>query len=73
MEDLISIVNRLNEHGVSFHSFQETITMKINQPIDQEGYQNIDFFCLQLIPKRVNLIVQEQKEQIELASGKSNL
>ena len=27
MEDLISIVNRLNERGVSFHSFQENITM----------------------------------------------
>ena len=27
MEDLISIVNRLNERGVSFHSLQENITM----------------------------------------------
>lgn len=27
MEDLISIVNRLNECGVSFHSLQENITM----------------------------------------------
>ncbi len=27
MEDLISIVNRLNERGVSFHSIQENITM----------------------------------------------
>ena len=27
MEDLISIVNRLNERGVSFHSVQENITM----------------------------------------------
>ena len=27
MEDLISIVNRLNERGVSFHSHQENITM----------------------------------------------
>ncbi|EOV3185504.1 recombinase family protein [Enterococcus faecalis] len=27
MEDLISLVNRLNEQGVSFHSTQENITM----------------------------------------------
>ncbi|ELA94218.1 transposon Tn552 DNA-invertase BinR [Enterococcus faecium EnGen0018] len=27
IEDLISIVNRLNERGVSFHSLQENITM----------------------------------------------
>ena len=27
MEDLISIVNRLNECGVSFHSLQENITI----------------------------------------------
>lgn len=27
MEDLISIVNRLNEHGVSFYSLQENIKM----------------------------------------------
>lgn len=27
MEDLISIVNKLNDHGVSFHSIQENITM----------------------------------------------
>ena len=27
MEDLISIVNRLNERGISFHSLQENITM----------------------------------------------
>lgn len=27
MEDLITIVNRLNNHGVSFHSLQENITM----------------------------------------------
>lgn len=27
MEDLISIVNRLNERGISFHSIQENITM----------------------------------------------
>lgn len=27
MEDLISLVNRLNERGVSFHSLQENITM----------------------------------------------
>lgn len=27
MEDLISIVNRLNDRGVGFHSMQENITM----------------------------------------------
>lgn len=27
MEDLILLVNRLNERGVSFHSLQENITM----------------------------------------------
>ena len=27
MEDLISVVNRLNNQGVSFHSLQENITM----------------------------------------------
>lgn len=40
MEDLISIVNRLNERGVSFHSLQENITMDKSSSTGQLTFLN---------------------------------
>lgn len=40
MEDLISIVNRLNERGVSFHSLQENITMDKSSSTGQLMFLN---------------------------------
>ncbi len=37
MEDLITLVNKTNERGVSFHSLEENITM-INQVLQDNYY-----------------------------------